>query len=240
MWQGNYSRPLSLNGWTYVEGNPINRTDPSGSCYGPLSFLRNIWGESTLCNTLDQAMFIYAWPGSNAYQRNLAAVYIGGWAYSHSALIVGAGGLSVAGGKAAVLWLYGTYTSSSFAQQIGQTCQNIQNLIPSWRPSQQNPLLTIDFLENQVNRVNHIMAERHAWNLITSNLTGNALDDYRIIQPYLRQVMNTTGQLIPNSTSPLGPVYQFTDTINGQQVIVNAVKIAEGVLQITDAWVKTR
>jgi hypothetical protein len=30
VWQGDYSRPLSLNGWNYVEGNPINRVDPSG------------------------------------------------------------------------------------------------------------------------------------------------------------------------------------------------------------------
>ena len=29
-WMGNYNRPLSLNRWGYVEGNPINSTDPSG------------------------------------------------------------------------------------------------------------------------------------------------------------------------------------------------------------------
>ncbi len=29
-WQGDYNRPLSLNRWNYVEGNPINYTDPSG------------------------------------------------------------------------------------------------------------------------------------------------------------------------------------------------------------------
>lgn len=29
-WQGNYSRPLSLNRWIYVEGNPINRVDLTG------------------------------------------------------------------------------------------------------------------------------------------------------------------------------------------------------------------
>jgi RHS repeat-associated protein len=29
-WQGNSSRPLSLNRWMYVEGNPVNLTDPSG------------------------------------------------------------------------------------------------------------------------------------------------------------------------------------------------------------------
>jgi hypothetical protein len=29
-WQGDYNRPLSLNQWNYVEGNPVNYVDPSG------------------------------------------------------------------------------------------------------------------------------------------------------------------------------------------------------------------
>ena len=29
-WEGNYNRPLSLNRWGYVEGNPVNMIDPSG------------------------------------------------------------------------------------------------------------------------------------------------------------------------------------------------------------------
>ncbi len=29
-WQGDYNRPLSLNRWMYVEGNPVNYIDPSG------------------------------------------------------------------------------------------------------------------------------------------------------------------------------------------------------------------
>ena len=30
-WNGDYNRPLSLNRWMYVEGNPANLTDPSGN-----------------------------------------------------------------------------------------------------------------------------------------------------------------------------------------------------------------
>ena len=29
-WQGDFLRPQTLNGWSYVEGNPVNLTDPSG------------------------------------------------------------------------------------------------------------------------------------------------------------------------------------------------------------------
>ena len=33
-WPGDYNRPLTRNGWNYVEGNPINHIDPSGYCEG--------------------------------------------------------------------------------------------------------------------------------------------------------------------------------------------------------------
>jgi RHS repeat-associated protein len=32
-WAGDYNRPLTLNGFPYVQGNPINRGDPSGYCW---------------------------------------------------------------------------------------------------------------------------------------------------------------------------------------------------------------
>ena len=48
-WSGDYNRPLSLNRWMYVEGNPVNAVDPSGHCIVPeeqdqecWTYLRNI------------------------------------------------------------------------------------------------------------------------------------------------------------------------------------------------------
>lgn len=32
-WEGNYNRPMSMNRWVYVEGNPVNRIDPTGHCF---------------------------------------------------------------------------------------------------------------------------------------------------------------------------------------------------------------
>jgi len=44
-WMGDYNRPLSLNRWGYVEGNPVNLTDPSG--FGPCDKFPP--GERDLC-----------------------------------------------------------------------------------------------------------------------------------------------------------------------------------------------
>jgi RHS repeat-associated protein len=41
VWQGDYTRPLSLNGWNYVEGNPVRYTDPSGY------LAKEDWGDAT-------------------------------------------------------------------------------------------------------------------------------------------------------------------------------------------------
>lgn len=37
-WEGNYNQPQSLNGWSYVVGNPVRYVDPSG--YMPIDFPR--------------------------------------------------------------------------------------------------------------------------------------------------------------------------------------------------------
>jgi len=46
IWDGNYTKPLSLNGWIYVEGNPINYVDSSG-------FARNLSVPIQFINCFD-------------------------------------------------------------------------------------------------------------------------------------------------------------------------------------------
>jgi len=81
------------------------------------------------------------------------------------------------------------------------------------------------------------MEEKHAWDRLVT-LSGDALQDYRAIQPYLQQVMSGTGKEI--GTTRLGSLWQFVSTINGQEVWVKAIRLADGTLQMVDAWVKAQ
>jgi len=85
--------------------------------------------------------------------------------------------------------------------------------------------------------MNSIMSPRHGWDRLI-DLSGNLLEDYRAIQPYLQQAISAGGTQI--NTSPLGRVMEYVTTINGQQIIVRAIELSNGAIQITDAWVKTR
>lgn len=81
------------------------------------------------------------------------------------------------------------------------------------------------------------MAQQHGWDRLL-NLSGDVVRDYRAIQPYLEQVMSTQGTQV--STSPLGPVMEYVATINGREIVVRAIQLANNALQISDAWVRTR
>jgi hypothetical protein len=49
---------------------------------------------------------------------------------------------------------------------------------------------TILWLEEQLPRVEHIMTPKHAWDQLIP-LSGNILQDYRAIQPYIEYVIQT-------------------------------------------------
>jgi RHS repeat-associated protein len=96
----------------------------------------------------------------------------------------------------------------------------------------------IDFLSNQINKVRHIMDPKHAWGSLV-NLTGNLSKDYEAIQPYIQQVIQNGASSQINTTPEGNPVIQYVATINNMEVFVTVVRLANGVIQVTDAWVKT-
>jgi RHS repeat-associated protein len=80
---GRPDSPQSLNGWSYVEGNPINRLDPSGQCWGPLDFLRDVPYYDTTCSNLDMAILIAGHPKASACDKARAVAYVEWAAISH-------------------------------------------------------------------------------------------------------------------------------------------------------------
>jgi hypothetical protein len=93
---------------------------------------------------------------------------------------------------------------------------------------------TILWLEEQLPRVEHIMAPKHAWDRLI-NLSGNVLQDYRAIQPILRQVIET-GVRIPD---PNGMFVEYRALIQGQDVVVRVRELANGALEISNAFIQT-
>ena len=72
-WMGDYDRPLSLHRWMYVEGNPVNYTDPSGHfpffgeyIYWPFIPTNNLTSSNSAnalyeCNTIISKPPCYEW-----------------------------------------------------------------------------------------------------------------------------------------------------------------------------------
>ena len=96
----------------------------------------------------------------------------------------------------------------------------------------------IMWLEENTARVQHIMAQKHAWDHIVT-LTGNVAQDYRAVQPYIQQTINS-GMSTQIGVTSQGPLMQFVTTINGQQIVVIAIQVSENVYKISNAWVQTR
>ena len=86
-WRGSLWRPGSQNGYNYVSGNPVNWLDPTGKCYGPFRYLRQIEGVN--CANMDLALSIITNPDASLAQRAGASTYATVMAGSHAMLAVG-------------------------------------------------------------------------------------------------------------------------------------------------------
>jgi RHS repeat-associated protein len=81
--------PATLHPYLYVGNTPLTVTDPSGQCYPPLAWLRDV--EPTNCQNLDMAIRIAQHPNASLHERVLANSYITAFVGSHAGLVVGAG-----------------------------------------------------------------------------------------------------------------------------------------------------
>jgi hypothetical protein len=81
--------------------------------------------------------------------------------------------------------------------------------------------------------VNHIMDVKHAWDRVVSNVNWSSVQG--VIQNTIQKGTST----IINSTSNGGVVYEAIQKVNSQTVVVRYA-IIDGVIKISDAWVKTK
>ncbi len=200
--------PQTQRPYVYVANNPVNLTDPSGELAFVPLLLVGIAGG------------FLGGVGAFTLQAYLRADPCAGMAWQWQEALfwggVGAGmgallGVGIYGGW----WVWTTFGPA--ATTAGPT---------------------IIWLEQQIDRVQHIMRPEHAWDRLVS-LSGDLLQSYRAVQPYIRQAI-TTGIGRQIGVSRLGPVMEYVATIDGQQVVVRAIRLANGAIQITDAWVRTR
>ena len=80
--------PQGWNRYTYTINNPLKYNDPSGHCWGPLSFARDTF-YSTTCNNLDMAVTIVTSPDASVGEKLFAGGYIAVEATAHAAVAVG-------------------------------------------------------------------------------------------------------------------------------------------------------
>jgi RHS repeat-associated protein len=229
------THPTSLHPYLYVANNPVNLTDASGKCFPPIEVLREL--EPLNCSNLLAAGQIFWNPNAYWWERGEALAYVTVWTGGHVCAIVGAGILTVEAGTALSSGAALARLSAA-VEAAPAVLRWIQQALGSTAPNLPGPAQrTIDWLEDQPLRVSHIMAEEHAWERL-GNLSGDMLQDYRAIQPYLAQVMSTTGRHF-TTTDQGEQVLQFVATIKGEQVLVRATQLANDVLRITNAWVVT-
>jgi RHS repeat-associated protein len=92
--------PSSLNRYAYARLNPLRYVDPTGHCWGPVSFVRGLPGYGVTCGNLEMALTIVQHPQATWEQKLLAGGYIAVEGAAHGALLVGLGMLAWEGGSA--------------------------------------------------------------------------------------------------------------------------------------------
>jgi hypothetical protein len=72
------------------------------------------------------------------------------------------------------------------------------------------------------------------------NLPGDTSVDYTTIQPYIKQAIDNGTSRVLNVNADGDPILEYVATINGQQVVVHGIELANGIFRMSDAWIKTK
>ncbi len=226
--------PQMLNRYSYTAGNPIRYNDPDGHC-GPLCWAGIALGLTGVALTVSASQplpperqpsdvqgllgigLIFTGLGLQAPQWLVPAACSDGDCTDEAASIAQAACGGDCGDEIS--------TTGQTLQQAGRGSQS---------PAGQR---TIQWVEDDLNRVNQIMQPKHSWGKL-ADLSGNAMRDYQSIQAYIQETVDTgiSRQVIAREGS--STVLEYTATINGQVLTVRGIQLSNGTFQIADAWVK--
>ena len=207
------SDPQLLNRYTYARNNPLAYRDDTGHW---------IWLVVGGVGGAIVGLGAYALTHQDNFDWKQAALWVGG-----GALI----GATLGGATELVVGAIGAQAAATTVGAAATTAGAVAGS-PTGRR-------TILWLENQLPRVQHIMAQKHAWDRLV-NLSGNLQQDYQAVQPYIQKAIDSGIMRTIGVNDKGQQVVSFLATINGQKILVQAIQIAEAVFQIGDAWVVTK
>ncbi len=205
--------PQSLNRYTYARNSPLAYIDRSGHIAW--------WVVGGVVGGVG-GFVAYALTHQDNFDWGQAALWTAGGAV--------VGGTLGAGAQ----WVAGTLGATEAATTAGAAVTTAGATASS--PAGQRTIL---WLEEQLPRVQHIMAQKHAWDRLVT-LSGNKMQDYRTIQPFLRQAIESASRPEFKGMTDQGQrILEFISIVNGETIVVRVVELGENLYQISNAYVKT-
>jgi len=201
--------PQFLNRYAYARNNPLAYVDDSGHIAW--------WVVGGVVGGV-VGLGAYAITHRDNFDWREAALWTAGGAVVGATL--GAGAQWVAGALGAQT----AATAATAATTAGVAASS---------PTAQRTIL---WLEEKLDGVAHILAPKHEWHRVVS-LSGDLIQDYRAIQPYIEYVIRT-GQPKVTRMTEIGPLVEFVGVVRGHEVVVRVIQVAEGVFQISNAFVR--
>ena len=234
--------PQAQNRYSYVYNNPLRYTDPTGhwvnivlgAAGGAIGGAIYGYGSQVASN-LGQGMNL-----GQALTTNIdptkVAVYAGA-----GALIGATLGVGVEVAIASTNAYYAAKAAAVGTAVIKAACDDgdcTNEVKAAVNAGSRVGQTTFEWLANDPNRVEHIVAQKHGWGRLVE-LSGDMQKDYQAIQPYLQEVVTSgTRAVIKGAQSAIGTVVEYSKTINGNEVIVRGIEMANQVFRMGDAWIK--